>query len=391
MKSKRFWPAIALATFVLMVNFWIWSLLSPIASRYADLLSLDPLHVSLLVSSPVIIGSLGRVALGSLTDRFGARKMFMASTLILIPVTFYLSTAKTYGNLLSAGFLLGVGGATFAIGAPFVNAWSPKCRRGLALGIFGMGNLGVAISGFMTPRLVSKVGLDRAYIIMGGLMIALLLTIYFFLHDSPSWRPSKKPAVTQIAIALRSPATLPLSVVYMLTFGAFVAFGVYLPTLLKNTYGLDATDAAARAAGFILVATLLRPIGGWLSDIFGGRRVLSLALPLVSLLAIYVAFQPPMGAAAAAGYLTMAGALGIGNGAVFQLLSSFTPQRLMGSATGIVGSLGSLGGLLPPIVMGGAYQRTHSYLIALLFLAVFAAWLAIYIDKSSLKTAPGEA
>src|SRR5215207_7240198 len=144
--------ALALATVGFAVNFWAWSLLSPLAPRYQELLGLSPLAVSVMVAVPVIVGSLGRIPLGALTDRYGGRLAFAAA----------------YPALLLGGFFLGLGGASFAVGVPFVNAWFPPQRRGFALGVYGMGNIGTAISGFVSPRVANSMGRPWAFLIVAA-------------------------------------------------------------------------------------------------------------------------------------------------------------------------------------------------------------------------------
>jgi NNP family nitrate/nitrite transporter-like MFS transporter len=185
---------------------------------------------------------------------------------------------------------------------------------------------------------------------------------------------------TRFRAALALPLCRDLAVVYAVSFGGFVAFGVYLPTYLQTAYGLTTGDAAARAGGFVVLATVARPIGGWLADRVGGARVLIPALVVVALGAIVVAFQPDLPVATPA-FLPMAFALGLGNGAVFGILGRFVPPERVGAVTGVVGAAGGLGGFLPPLLMGIIFQATDSYAIALMLLsdvalaaAVFAAW-----------------
>src|SRR5215217_2071522 len=244
--------ALALATVGFAVNFWAWSLLSPLAPRYQEQLGLSPLAVSVMVAVPVIVGSLGRIPLGALTDRYGGRIVFAALSFVVIAPVLFLAFATAYPALLLGGFFLGLGGASFAVGVPFVNAWFPPERRGFALGVYGMGNIGTAISGFVSPRVANSLGRPWAFLI--------------------------------VAVGLAA--------VYAITFGGFVAFGVYLPTFLKTVYGLDTTDAATRAAGFVVLATLARPVGGWLADRVTGVPVLQWSLGMVAAGAVVTAFQP---------------------------------------------------------------------------------------------------
>jgi MFS transporter, NNP family, nitrate/nitrite transporter len=372
--------ALALATLGFAVNFWAWSLLSPLAPRYQELLGLSPLAVSVMVAVPVIVGSLGRIPLGALTDRYGGRIVFaVLSFAVIVPVLF-LAFATSYPALLAGGLLLGLGGASFAVGVPFVNAWFPPERRGFALGVYGMGNIGTAVSGFVSPRVASAIGRPWAFLIVAVGLAAVGLAFLVAGRDAPNRPRATEPFLTRFRAAARLPIARDLAVLYAITFGGFVAFGVYLPTFLKTVYGLGTTDAATRAAGFVVLATVARPVGGWLADRVTGVPVLRWALAVVAVGAVVTAFQPHIVPATVA-FLAIAAALGFGNGAVFALVGTRVPAAAVGSVTGLVGAAGGLGGFLPPIVMGLVYQATGDYAIGLMLLSdvalaglVFTAW-----------------
>jgi NNP family nitrate/nitrite transporter-like MFS transporter len=292
----------------------------------------------------------------------------------------FLAFASSHPALLLGGLLLGLGGASFAVGVPFVNAWFPPERRGVALGVYGMGNIGTAISGFVTPRVASSLGRSWAFLIVAVALAAVGLAFLVLGRDAPNRPRATEPFMTRFRAAARLPIARDLAVIYAITFGGFVAFGVYLPTFLKTVYGLETTDAATRAAGFVVLATLARPVGGWLADRVTGVPVLKWALGVVAAGAVVTAFQPPIVPATVA-FLTMAAALGLGNGAVFALVGTRVPAASVGSVTGLVGAAGGLGGFLPPIVMGLVYQATGDYAIGLMLLSdvalaglVFTAW-----------------
>ncbi|MGW5688194.1 MFS transporter [Nonomuraea sp. NPDC003754] len=369
--------ALLLATAGFAVNFWAWALLSPLGPVYKELLGLTPLEVSILVAVPVVIGSLGRIVLGALTDRYGGRLMFAVASLLGVVPVIFLAFASSYPTLLAGGLVLGLTGATFAIGVPFVSGWFPPERRGLALGIFGMGNIGTAISGFATPWIAAQYGRPAPFFVVAVAMVAVGVAFLVMGRDAPGTRPAAEPFLTRFVTAARLRITRELAAMYALTFGGFVAFGVYLPLYLKAEYGLTTADAAARAAGFVLLATLARPVGGWLSDRMGGEKVLSAVLATVVGCAIVVSFAPVM-VVATPGFLVMAAALGLGNGAVFALLGRGVPGSMVGSATGVVGAAGGLGGFLPPIVMGLIFQSTGSYAIGLMLLATMACGAFVY-------------
>jgi MFS transporter, NNP family, nitrate/nitrite transporter len=383
------WRALGVATLAFTTTFWAWGLLSPLAPDYRDLLELAPLQVSLLVAVPVILGSIARIALGALTDRYGGRRMFTLLALAVIAPLLLLTVFETYPLLLLGALLLGVSGASFAIGIPFVNAWFPPARRGTALGIYGMGNLGTAIAAFTTQPLAAATSRAGVFLTVSVVMLATAALTWTVGRDAPGWRPQLSPMAARLRTALGLRVTLDLAALYAITFGGFVAFGVYLPTYLRDIYGLSAPDAAARAGGFILLATLARPVGGLLSDRSGAPRVLSVALAVVGTGAIIIAFELPIAAATVA-FLLVAAALGVGNGAVFALVGRRSPPESVGAVTGFVGAAGGLGGFLPPLVMGAVFQATGSYTIGLMLLSnvafaglVYTVWRFLVDERGA--------
>ena len=377
--SGKYW-ALFLATLGLVVNFWAWSLLSPLGTQLAKELVISPTQLSLLLAMPVIIGALGRIALGILTDKLGGRYTFaLVCFLTALPVI-GLCMTHSYVSLLLVATLLGIGGASFVVGIPFLSDWFPVEKRGLIIGIYSMGNAGTALSGFLTPRLDELLGRQQTFLLVAALLIILAIVFLLFGRNAPGWKPPKTSSLTRIKKAVTFPLTRDISMVYIVTFGAFVAFGVYLPVLLRIAYGLSLTDAATRAAGFILIATLARPIGGWLGDKIGGRLVIQLSLIAIVILACFTAFQSTLAIETTIAYLTLAFTLGCANGASFALVGKLTKPEIMGSVTGVIGAAGGLGGFLPPIILGITHQQTHSYAPALFMLAVSALIVLVYIS-----------
>ncbi|MGH3586196.1 MAG: MFS transporter, partial [Pseudonocardia sp.] len=302
---------LALATIGFTVTFWGWALLSPLGATLRDQLSLSSVEQSLLVAVPVVVGSLGRIPVGVLTDRLGARLMFPAVALLtILPVLYLGHLADSLGEYLVGGFFLGLGGTTFAIGVPFVNSWYPPARRGLAIGVFGAGMGGTAISAFTTVQLADAVGPAFPFD-----LVAIALAIYavvgrLLLRDRPDRVVPSGSATAGFVAALRMPVTLQLSFLYAVAFGGFVAFSVYLPTYLGTAHGLAQSDAALRTAGFVVLAVAMRPVGGWLSDRLGPVPVLTATFACVAVLAVVASFEFPLTPARAAVFLTMAAALG---------------------------------------------------------------------------------
>ncbi|MCW2621378.1 MAG: narK2 [Frankiales bacterium] len=366
---------LGLAMLGFAVDCWAWALLSPLGPRFRTDLGLSSFQQSLLVAVPVVVGALGRIPAGALTDRYGARIMFPAVSLAtVVPVLFLgLVGHESYAALLVGGFFLGLGGTTFAVGVPFVNAWFAPERRGFAIGVFGAGMGGTAISALTTVRLSSAHGIEAPFLLVAAVLTVYGLLAAALLRDVPGRLISTEPAVRRLLTTLRLPVTWKTATLYAVGFGGFVAFSVYLPTYLKTAYGLSAADAANRMAGFVLVAVLLRPLGGWLSDRLRPTSVLGVAFSVVAVLAAVQSATPDLAPIGTLAFLTMAGALGAASGAVFALVARLAPEGTVGSVSGVVGAAGGLGGFVPPLLMGSIYGSSGSYAVGLLLLAGVAA------------------
>src|SRR5215469_2389503 len=373
--SGRAWLALALALVGFAVNFWAWALLSPLGPKFKDVLHLSPFQQALVVAVPVLVGSLGRIPVGSLTDRFGGRTMFpLVSVATIVPVLYLgLSGHSSLAGLLVGGFFLGLGGTSFAVGVPFVNAWFPPARRGLAIGIFGMGMGGTAISALTTVKLVTAHGTAAPFIITACVLAAFAVVAALVLRDAPGRAVPSGTLASRLAATVRLRVTWQAAALYAVAFGGYVAFSVYLPAYLKTAYGLTQADAANRMAGFVLLAVAMRPVGGWLADRIGPVPVLVGGLAVVIAGAAVQASTPSLVPLGTIAFLAMAAALGACSGAVFALVAMLAPPDKVGSVTGVVGAAGGLGGFLPPLVMGLVYGLWHNYGAGLAALAVVAA------------------
>ncbi|MEN8653618.1 MFS transporter [Streptomyces sp. 21So2-11] len=370
---------LGIATVGMLVSFWAWGLISPLGPTYKDELGLSSFQQSFLVAVPVLVGSLGRIPVGALTDKLGARVMLpMLSFLTVLPVL-ALSIFHSYGLLLLAGFFLGIGGTYFASGVPYVNAWFPPERRGTAIGIFGLGTGGTAIAAFFTSRLIDWTGdRDFQFYLVAGVLAAFGVIAALLVRNAPDRKVPDELFGSRFREALKQRFTLPLALLYSVSFGGFVAFGVYLPTYLKEVYDLSQDSASTRAAGFTVVAVLCRVIGGYLSDRVGPAKVLTVTYALLGLMAVSQAFTPALMPWATVTFLVMAGMVGAGSGAVFALVAIVTPKEKVGTVTGLVGAAGGLGGFVPPLVMGAVYSSTGSYAIGLMLLSDVAFAALVY-------------
>lgn len=375
---------VLLATLASTVGFWAWMSIAPLQKTYATELGLNEGQISLMLATPVLVGALGRVVVGALTDRFGGRKMFTLVLLGAAPAVLlvaFASTIKSFPLLIIAGFYLGVAGTIFAVGIPFSSAWYVPARRGFANGVFGMGMIGTAVSAFFTPRLALAIGFFPTHLLIAGVMVGMAALVWFFLRESPAWTPSKQPLVPKVMGALKLAITWQMSFLYAIVFGGFVAFSTYLPKYLTTIYPteVDPVGAGTRTATFAVAAVIARPIGGVLADRFGPKIVALTSLAGVAILAYVVGLQPAEGIVTGATFLGMAAFMGLGMGAVFAWIGPSTPKDKVGAVSGVVAAAGGLGGYFPPLVMGATYHSdTNSYSLGL-WLLLIAATVALVL------------
>lgn len=368
--SGRSYLMLALATIAFALCFAIWGLIAPLAPLFRDLYALSATEVGLLVAVPVLLGSLARIPLGLLTDRYGGRVVFTTLLLFLLAPVALVSLTRSYGALLASSFLMGVAGASFAVGVPFVSRWFSPERQGFALGVYGMGNIGTAIASFTAPKLAGAFGWPKVFWLFLPALLAMAALFWLIGRDAAIAPPPPQSLASRFAVFKEQPVAWVLALFYFATFGGFVAIGAYLPTLLVSEYGLTRGDAAARAAGFVVLATLARPLGGALADRKGAAALLNVVFAVVAALAVVLAFQPGM-AVITVTFLGIAFMLGLGNGAVFQLVPLYFPRQA-GIVTGLVGAAGGLGGFFPPLLMGFVQDVTGSYAIGFMLLSEVA-------------------
>jgi len=386
--SSRAGLMLGLATLGFALNFWAWALLSPLAVSFTAALHLSPFQQSLLVAVPVVVGSLGRIPVGALTDRFGGRVMFPVVSLVTAVPVVYLGLwgHSSLAALLVGGFFLGVAGTAFAVGVPFVSAWFPPERRGFAVGVFGAGMGGTAISALTTVKLVDAHSLRTPFMITAVALVVYGVVAAAVLRDAPGRALQTGSIVARMRSALGLRITWQASALYAIGFGGYVAFSVYLPTYLKNAYGLTPADASNRMAGFVVLAVVMRPVGGWLSDRVRAASVLTVAFAVVAGAALVQSTTPDLAPVGTIDFLAMAAALGAASGATFALVAQRAPANQVGSVTGIVGAAGGLGGFVPPLVMGSVFGHSGDYGTGLLALAAMAGLvllLALSIRRTS--------
>ena len=375
-----------LATIGFAVAFAAWGVVSGLAPMLKAKLGLSATATSLMIAIPVLLGSLGRIPMGLLADRFGGRAVFSALLLFGVIPPLALSVSGTYSGLVFWGFLLGFAGTSFAVGVAFVARWFPPERQGTALGIYGVGNIGQSISVFFGPWLARQIGIPATFAIFGIASMVWGLIFAIWARDARRTAPPRAMK-EEIRVLVTEPQCWALSHFYFLTFGGFVALGIYLPTLLRELFSLTPEDAGARTAGFIVLATACRPLGGWIGDRIGGQFVLRYAFWGIALLAWLMAL--PSIYPFTVGALGCAALLGVGNGSVFKLVPHYFPIHT-GAVTGLVGAVGGLGGFFPPLVLGVLKDATGSYAPGFVLLSLFAIGCYAVLRMAFLHT-PGPA
>lgn len=382
--------ALALSTSAFAISFAVWGSISALAPSFRQMYSLSAKQVSMLIAIPVLLGSTMRLPMGMLADRFGGRKVFSVLLFFSVLPALAVGWTHSYHALLFWAFLIGMAGTSFSIGVAFTSKWFPPEKQGFALGVYGAGNIGQSVAVFFGPFLARHLGWQWVYWIFGLCALAMGLCFVWLARDATTTaRP--KTFAENVHVLTTKPLSWALSVFYFLTFGGFVALGIYLPTLLRDIFHLPLEDAGIRTAGFVVIATAMRPIGGTLSDVLGGSKILSFVFFGIAVFATALTSLD-------LGYFTVGALgtailLGLGNGAVFKLVPQFFPNET-GTVTGLVGAWGGLGGFFPPLVLGAVKDSTGSYTRGFLFLSLFAiSCLALnyYLFQRKSEKTPSEA
>jgi NNP family nitrate/nitrite transporter-like MFS transporter len=358
---------LALGTGTFAVCFAVFGSVSAMMPLTRARLHLSPLQTSLAIAVPVLLGSLGRVPLGILADRWGSRRVSMAVMAAAIVGGLALAEVQSFAQLVAVGFFVGLSLASFAATIGLASGWYPPSRQGMALGVYGAGNIGQSLAAFGAPVLARVLGFRWGFWSFAALTAVWLVGFALLARDPPRRGPPRPLA--EVLRPLRDRKSWVLGMYYFLTFGGFVAMAIYLPLLLTELFALTPQDAGLRTAGFVVVATTLRPVGGILADRVGGRRILMVVFPLTAAMAVLLCV--PQMVSFTVGALGMAAAIGLGNGAVFKLVPEYFPTAV-GSVTGVVGAAGGLGGFFPPLVLGLVKQLTGGFALGFLLLGAFA-------------------
>lgn len=358
---------LTLQSLSLVVGFMAWSIIAPLMPFISQDVHITSSQLSIILAIPVILGSILRVPFGYLTNIIGAKWVFFCSFIILLFPIYFLSHAQSPKMLMISGFFLGVGGAVFSVGVTSIPKYFPKDRVGLANGIYGMGNIGTAISSFLAPPIAGIIGWQST--VRGYLIVIVLFAIFMFLLGDSKEPKIKVPLVKQYKILIKDLRLYYLSLWYFITFGSFVAFGLFLPNFLVQNFGISEVDAGIRAGVFIALATFLRPLGGVLGDKFNAVTLLICDFLLMITGAITLGLSSHI-LLFTIGCLLISMCAGLGNGLIFKLVPTYFGKEA-GSANGIVSMMGGLGGFFPPLVIAFITSLTGTSHFSFILLAIF--------------------
>lgn len=367
----------------LIAGFMVWVLISSLMPFIKEDIQLTSTEIAWVTAVPVILGSLLRVPIGFWANRYGARILFTISFIILLIPIAVISYAQSISMLILGGFLLGIGGAVFSIGVTSLPKYYPKEKHGFINGIYGAGNIGTAITSFSAPVLANVFGWRTTVLIF--LIIVLIFAILNFVFGDRKEDKVSNSFSVGFKQVYRNPKLWFLSLCYFITFGSFVAFTIYLPSFLVNHFELSKVDAGLRTAGFIALATIFRPVGGWLGDKINPFLILMGVFFSLTFAGFLLSFTPSL-PIYSFGCLLVAFFAGIGNGAVFKLVPLYFSKQA-GIVNGIVAAMGGLGGFFPPIILTILFNWTGHYAIGFMSLSEFSlatlvlvVWL-YYLDK----------
>ncbi len=401
------WMVMTLSTVAFTLLFNVWLMLGVLAPKIKESLGLSAAQVEWLIATAILSGALLRLNFGVWADRYGGRNVMIALLLLTAVPTYLFGLATTYPQLLACTLLFGLAGNAFTAGVAWNAAWFPRSETGLALGVFGAGNVGASGTKLLVGLFPAALAVVPAAGLFGGaipggwravpavyaLLLVVTAVVIFALSPTPDPTPGRGRPLGELLSPLRQARVWRFSLYYVVVFGAYVALSGWLPTFYKETFHVSLRTAALLTATFIFPASLLRPLGGWLSDRYG-PRVVTYGVFLVvafALLALSVPYRTYFGVPYRLGpgefaalMLVVGCGMGIGKASVFKYVPNYFP-RDVGAVGGLVGMLGALGGfVLPPIfgALGRATGVPQTAFLSLLALTLWSlAWLHVVVTR----------
>ena len=405
--------ALGLSTFAFTICFAVWTIFSIIGVKIKADLGLTDTQFGLLVATPILTGSISRIFLGIWTEQFGGRIMFPLQMLVTAISVWLLTWVETYEIFLIAALGLGLAGGSFIVGVSYVSHWFEKEKQGTALGIFGAGNVGAAVTNFAAPFLVLALGWEGTAQVYAVVLVVTAVLFYVFSKDDPAQAQRKQTGAKAVSAAeqlapLRDLQVWRFATYYFFVFGGFVALASFLPRYYTGAYGLELTTAGVFAGLYSLPGSIFRALGGWMSDRWGARWVMYLTFA-VSLVCLFVMSYPDtsyviqgingpiefnfgLSVTAFVGLTIILGfVMSLGKAAVYKHIPVYYPNHV-GSVGGLVGMIGGLGGFVLPISFGALLDYTGvwtaPYMLLFVIVAVSNIWMHVAIRRMEKRRHP---
>ena len=405
--------SLAVSTIAFTTCFAVWTIFSIIGIKIKQNLGLSDSQFGLLVATPILTGSLSRIFLGIWTDQFGGRIVYFCLMITTSIAVGLLSTVSTYEMYLAAALGVGLAGGSFAVGIAYVSRWYESSKQGTALGIFGMGNVGAAITNFGAPFLLIAYGWENVARIYAAILFVMALIFWFSTEEDPVTKARKqrgekvRPALMQME-PLKHARVWRFAIYYFFVFGGYVALALWLPRYYMGVYGLEIQTAGMLAAAYALPGSVFRALGGWLSDKIGARKVMYVTF-LGCLLCLFFLSYPatdylvhgiegPIKFSIAIGIvpfvmitIMLGFFMSLGKAAVYKHIPVYYPDHV-GSVGGLVGLIGGLGGFILPISFGvmndfiGVW--TSCFMLMFAIVAISLTWMHFAIIISDKRLHP---
>lgn len=399
--------ALVLSTVAFTVCFAVWTIFSIIGLQIQKDLALNQTEFGLLVGTPILSGSLIRLILGIWTDQYGGRIVYICVMITAAIATLLLTTADTYIGYLIAALGVGVAGGAFAVGIAYVSRWFPTEKQGVALGIFGLGNVGAAVTKFIAPFVMVAFGWHAVAQIWASILLLMATIFWFMTEDEPSLKARRAAGIKHVSFAdqlkpLKNIQVWRFSLYYFCVFGAFVALALWLPRYLIGAYDFDVKTAGMLAASYSIFASLFRALGGWLSDRYGARLIMYWTFIAGAICTFFLSYPPTdyivhgikgeihfSLAIEPTGFIILLAFLGLfmsfGKAAVYKHIPVYYPDSV-GAVGGAVGMIGGLGGFILPLVFGilndltGIWSSCFMLLFVLMMLSL--TWMHLSVVQA---------
>ena len=401
------------STLSFTVCFAVWTIFSIIGLQIKQELGLNDTQFGLLAATPILTGSLIRLALGIWTDQIGGRIVFTGVMLSAAAATWFLTTMSTYEGYLFAALLVGIAGGSFAVGIAYVSKWFPKEKQGTALGVFGAGNVGAAVTKLGAPLIMVAYGWHTVAQIWASVLAVAAIVFFLVTKDDPEHAARRasgtkpQPFLKQLE-PLKNLQVWRFSLYYFFVFGAFVALALWLPRYLVGAYGLDVATAGVIGACYSIPASLFRIVGGWLSDRFGARTVMYWTFGVSSVCTFLLSYpsttyvvsgiKGPIEFTLAMGVVpfpvlvfVLGFFMSMGKAAVYKHIPVYYPSHV-GAVGGVVGMIGGLGGFILPITFGALNDRsgvwTSCFMLLFVLVSTALVWMHFAIRRMERRHFP---